>query len=91
MFATMKAKREVLEPFVDKWIIPLSKEFSNKDELLSIIPTNCEVRFARLTNRTWVLVRKLTKEDLNSLDFIKYLTSINLPRFKSTIVKIVKI
>lgn len=81
-------KAEDLEKYVNIWCIPITKDLNTKDEIKKMMPFNCETRIARTTAKKWVLVRKLEMEDLKSMDFVKYLHSINIPEFRKTIVRL---
>lgn len=62
------------EPLVGRFIVPISKDLDSKSEVKELI-VNCDTRAAKMKNKKWVLLRKLTKDDIKSLDFLRYLNS----------------
>jgi len=83
-------KTDELSKFVGVWCLPITKEFEDKKEIKSLLPLSCETRYAKTKDNKWYLVRKLREDDLVSIDFIKYLKSLNLPELKANIDRISK-
>ena len=74
---TTTKKIEKLKKYLEKWIVPISKDYNSKKELSQFKETitTCDTRMAKLKNNKWILVRQLKENDLKSLDFIKYVSS----------------
>lgn len=78
-----------IKTYVGRWIVPISKEYKKKEAALVVkrVPNLDEYRLAYMESKKWVIVRKLTKDDIKSLDFVKYVRSF---KFKN-IVRVEKI
>lgn len=81
----MSKKNKKFESLIGRWAVPITKDFDSKKDLKSLLPLTCETRFAKLKNGKWILVRKLTKEDIKSLDFKKYLSSFKIKSIEKII------
>ena len=71
------------EKLIGRWAVPITKDCSTRKELVKIAEgLSCETRFAKLKNDKWILVRKLTKNDLRSYDFVKYISTFKIENIK---------
>jgi hypothetical protein len=68
----MKNLLEEHRKLIGQWVVPITKDCDTRSEA-KLVKVNLETKVAKLTNGKFVLVRKLTSDDVRSLDFIKYI------------------
>lgn len=81
----MKNLLEEHRKLIGQWVVPITKDCDTRSEA-KLVKVNLETKVAKLTNGKFVLVRKLTSDDVRSLDFIKYIKGFK----KSSIVRLEK-
>lgn len=77
--------QEKFKTLLNKWVVPISKDLTKSEALLvakSYKDYKNYVRLAYIGNSKWIVLRKLTKEDAKSLDFMKYIISFRINKIK---------